>query len=74
MSKVAGKHDHVWRIISHEMDFSRVLVGCGYTHCIEIRIMSRASEKVNIGPRKYRPATKQEFIDKIAPLEHLCCA
>lgn len=67
------RHEHVFRILSHTADFSAVLLGCGEVHCIEGKVVTQVSERVKVGPRKYRYATKQEFIDTLAPLEHLCC-
>jgi hypothetical protein len=70
----ATKHTHVFRIVSHTMDFARVLVGCGATHCIEIAIWTQQTQRIKVAERKYRPASKQEFIGMLSELEHLCCA
>jgi hypothetical protein len=65
------KHTHTDRVIAHTLDRERVLLMCKSCPRTETLLLSKA--KTQMGPRKYRPATKQEFFEQFKGMEHICC-
>lgn len=66
-----AKHEHQWAVISHYLDWTRVLVGCQTFSCIATEMWQKG--RVRIAPRKFRDEEEEEFQARFQGLPHLCC-
>ena len=66
------KHEHIYRIISHTIDWQKALLMCA--SCIDSPVWTAKTNRVKIGDRKYRDQSEEEFLATLSKLEHLCCA
>lgn len=67
------KHTHLDRVISHDPVWERVLTSCSVCYRTETLTPAAKELRVRVAERKYRPASTEEFQEKMKTLRHLCC-